>query len=141
MNIASPWIITFNPAATAHTLVGYDQEINALIRWKAKQKLEEREVIEGAFTDFLPRGLKSCTVEFTTYADYTTVSAAHLLAGQRLALVQWDTIAPLDFADPFGVTLRMDNCAFESAEPEIMTKGRGRLAMRYVIKGRPPVQV
>lgn len=141
MNIASPWTITWDYTGTPLVLVTAGDELAALIKWPCRQKLEERELIEGAFTDFLPRGLKSCTMEITLIKDHANNAAAWAWVGSVLAAVPWDGIKPLDFALAGGARLRMANCAVESAEPEVTASSRPQSRIKYVIKGRPPVTV
>jgi hypothetical protein len=141
MNIASPWTITWDYTGTPLVLVTAGEELAALVKWPCRQKLETREVIEGDFTDFLPRGLKFCQIEFTLIKDHATSADAWAWVGTTLAAVPWDEIKALDFAMAGGVRLRMANCAIESAEPEVTASTRAQGRIKYVIKGRPPVAV
>lgn len=142
MNLASPWTITWDYTGTPLVLVTAGEELAGLIKWPCRQKLEERELIEGAFTDFLPRGLKSCQVEITLIKDHADLAAAWAWVGTVLAAVPWDGIKPLDFALAGGARLRMASSAIESAEPEVLpTLGRAQSRIKYTIKGRPPVTV
>lgn len=141
MNIASPWTITWDYTGTPLVLVTAGEELAGLVRWPCRQRLETRELVEGAFTDFLPRGQKFATVELTLIKSHADNAAAWAWVGTVLAAVPWDAIKPLDFALSGGARLRMSHCAFESAEPEVVASGRAVSRIKYVIKGRPPVVV
>lgn len=142
MNIASPWTITWDYTGTPLVLVTAGEELAGLIKWPCRQKLEERELIEGLFTDFLPRGQKSCQVEITLIKDHANVTAAWAWVGTVLAAVPWAGIKPLDFEMAGGARLRMANSAVESAEPEVLPiQNKAQARIKYVIKGRPPVVV
>ena len=141
MNIASPWTITWDYMGTPLVLVSAGDELAALIKWPARQRLEVRELIEGAYANHLPRGQKTCAVEFTLVKEHADNAAAWAWVGTVLAAVPWDDIKGLDFALSGGARLRMANCAFESAEPEVVASSRPTSRIKYVIKGRPPVTV
>ncbi len=103
MPILSNWKITWDPAGTPKLFLDYDQEIAGELSMPWEQEHEMRQVIEGAFSEPLPRSHVTGSLKFTCWKDHANNAAAfeylrthraecHALRGLRKTL----RITPLD---------------------------------------------
>ncbi len=106
MPVISNWKVTWDPAGTPLVFLDYEEEIERELSMPWEQAHEVRQVIEGAFSEPLPRSHVTGSLSFTRWKDHATNAAAfdylrthradcHALRGLRKTL----RITPLDGTD------------------------------------------
>lgn len=139
MSVLSNWKITWDPASAAAVFLDYAQEMDAELDFPWSQEHEERKVIEGDFTEPLPRGWVSGSITFTAWKEHandlaareylrTHRAACHALRGQRKTL----RITPLG-----GTNDDKANTMLKTANGRmlVMEDGVARTAFTYQFLG------
>ncbi len=77
MPVISNWKITWDPASAAMVFLDYDQEIDAELLFPWEQDHVDRQVVEGEFTEPLPRIHVKGGITFTVFKEHASNDAAY----------------------------------------------------------------
>lgn len=134
--VISSWKITWDPAGTPVVFLDHGQAMDAEIDWPWSQEHEDRKVIEGTYTEPLPRSLVSGSVTFTawkTHADDVTARA--YILSHRAALPK-GLRKPLRITPLAGSNVDLANTMLKTANGRMIVTVEGAMtAFTYTFLG------